>query len=153
MAAAGHQVVLDTGAAHTHLVSNNDIAGLSVARRDSTAGALAAGQDDFVSVRDVRFGPVREAELDVVRVPGEQPGARDVLGMDVLGGSAWEVRLSASELWYPASGEDATPPRTYDLEMDDRDHSYVTAEWSGGTRARACWDTGAGITVVDESFR
>ena len=34
---------------------------------------------------------------------------------------------------------------------DRRGHVYVTLNWPG-VRAQACWDTGAGATVVDRAF-
>ncbi len=37
------------------------------------------------------------------------------------------------------------------LQVGDRGHAYVEVRWPGVT-ARACWDSGAGITVVDQAF-
>jgi len=37
------------------------------------------------------------------------------------------------------------------LEMDGRGHSYVDVTWPGVT-GRACWDSGSGITIVDQAF-
>lgn len=146
-----YRMVLDTGAAHTHLVADEHTAELPVVHSSSSAGALAAGHDDLVTVQDVRLGPIVVPRLDVVRVPGEQPGARHLIGMDVLGDWCLEVRLASSTMAIAAPGHSAAAGATARLDMDGRGHSYVNLSWPGVT-ARACWDTGAGITVVDQAF-
>lgn len=143
-----YRFVLDTGAARTHLVSDDLTVSLPVVRTVSSAGALAAGRDDIVTVSNLSLGPIRVQSLDVVRVPAEQPGSRSLIGMDVLRSFCCHVRLTAAELRLESS---RTGEATQDLEMDARGHSYVTLWWPG-IRARACWDTGAGITVVDQAF-
>lgn len=146
-----YRMVLDTGAAHTHLVADEHTAGLPVTSSRDAAGALAGGQEDLVTVHDVRIGPIAVAALDVVRVPGKQPGARHLLGMDVLRDWCVEVRLSERRLEIdPATVNE--PEETLPLEIDDRGHSYVTLRWQDGAQGRACWDTGAGITVVHQGF-
>jgi predicted aspartyl protease len=149
-----YRMVLDTGAAHTHLVADARTAELPVVTSADSAGALAAGRDDLVRVSGLEVGPIRVDSLDVVRVPGDQPGGRHLLGMDVLAPWSIGVRLAAGRLEIAADdGPDppAEPRDEQELEMDARGHSYVALRWPGAS-ARACWDTGAGITVVDESF-
>jgi hypothetical protein len=146
-----YQAVLDTGAVHTHLVADEHIADLPVVQSSSSAGALAAGQDELVSVQDVRLGPIAFANLDVVPVPGEQPGARHLIGMDVLRGWCLEVCLERAMLRIGAPSDAQVPEAVHGLEVDDRGHCYVGLAWPG-VAARACWDTGAGITVVDAAF-
>ena len=149
-----YRMVLDTGAAHTHLVADAHTAELPVVTSADSAGALAAGRDDLVRVSGLEVGPIRVESLDVVRVPGDQPGGRHLLGMDVLAPWSIGLRLAARRLEIAADDGHEAPAEPRDvqeLEMDARGHSYVTLRWPGVT-ARACWDTGAGITVVDESF-
>ena len=38
-----------------------------------------------------------------------------------------------------------------ELELGRRGHVYLDVRWPGA-RGRACWDTGAGATVVDRGF-
>jgi predicted aspartyl protease len=146
-----YRVVLDTGAAHTHLVADEHTADLPVVQCSSSAGALAVGRDELVTVQGVRLGPIAVASLDVVRVPGEQPDARHLVGMDVLRDWCLEVSLSRGLLQIGTPSTAHVPTVVQALEMDDRGHSYVGLTWSGVV-ARACWDTGAGITVVDAAF-
>jgi hypothetical protein len=35
--------------------------------------------------------------------------------------------------------------------MDERDHCYVELDWTDA-HAQACFDTGAGLTIVDQAF-
>jgi hypothetical protein len=94
------------------------------------------------------------ASLDVTRSE-DQRG--NLLGMDVLGRHRCAFRLDAGVVGLGGGdGDDAGDDSDggggwHDLIVGRRGHPYVELTWPG-TRGLACWDTGAGATVVDRAF-
>jgi hypothetical protein len=144
-----YRFVVDTGAARTQLGADEYTSALAAVTQDISSGAFG-GQvaDPVVTVTDLAIGPLRAATLEVARVPGDGPAPRNVLGMDVLGRYACHFRLGAAVLELetaPAARADQ------DLLVGPRGHPYVDVLWPGVT-GRACWDTGAGATLVNRDF-
>jgi hypothetical protein len=138
---------LDTGAARTTLVSDDYLASLPAAGQDASASAFSARTDDLVRIPGVAVGPVVTGELEVARIaPG--PGRSSLLGMDVLGRYCCRFRFDAGLLELTGSPD---PAAARPLRVDDRGHFYVEPRWDE-VGASACWDSGAGITLVDEGF-
>lgn len=137
-----YRFLLDTGAAISRLPADELTGLLPDLRRDSSHGVFGAAGHDVVRIRDLVVGTMSAPVLDVAR------GGSALLGMDVLGAYALQFRFSAS-LLEPAAAA-PRPPRN--LFVDGRGHPYVEVE-IGGLVAAGVWDTGAGITVVDEAFR
>ncbi|HET9896165.1 MAG TPA: aspartyl protease family protein [Streptosporangiaceae bacterium] len=142
-----YRFILDTGAARTQLEADEYTSTLEVVRDGSGSGVFASQSDPVVTVTDVTVGPLRVATLDVGRVSPGRPHLRNLLGMDVLRRCRCLFRLESAVL-------DVEAPAGYagrDLRTDSLGHIYVDVRWPGVT-ARACWDTGAGITVVNRDF-
>jgi hypothetical protein len=139
---------LDTGAARTQLVADKYLAGLPAHGRNTSAGAFGQPEDaDLITVSDLTIGELTMPPLDVVRVAA--PGQQHLLGMDVLRDHRCEFRFDRDLL--VLDGPPA-PRADLDLQLDDRGHVYVTLSWAAAA-ASGCWDSGAGITVVDRAFR
>lgn len=144
-----YRFILDTGAARTQLAADDYTAALPVVGREDSSGALGGrSADPLVAVTNLAVGPLRAARLEVTRDDGGGPGIRNVLGMDVLGSHCCHFRLDAGVL-------DLEPPpggQVYSsLLTARRGHAYVDLRWPGVT-ARACWDTGSSVTVVNRDF-
>jgi hypothetical protein len=141
--------LLDTGAARTQLATDEYTAALAPVAEDVSSGAFGGqAPDQLVTVTDLVVGPLHAATLDVVRVSRDGPAHGNLLGMDVLGRFACHFRLGASVL------EVGAPPGTradQELLIGSRGHPYVGVHWPGVT-GQACWDTGAGITLVNRDF-
>ncbi len=147
---AGHQrwFRLDTGAARTQVLADDELAELAPVRAESSAGAFGqAASFEIVTVRDLIIGDLVVPELDVSRVAPDS-GQQYLLGMDVLGRYCCRFRFGAGLLELRDS-----PAVEADLELtvDDRGHAYVQLAWNGVT-AGACVDSGGGITAVDRAF-
>jgi predicted aspartyl protease len=143
-----YRFILDTGAARTQLEADEYTCTLGAGPGESSSGAFASHCDPIVTVTDLAVGSLRVATLDVTRVSPVPPQLRNLLGMDVLRRCRCLFRLEAALL-------DVEAPAGYqagrDLRMDSRGHVYVDVSWPGVT-AQACWDTGAGITIVNRGF-
>jgi predicted aspartyl protease len=143
-----YRFILDTGAARTQLEADEYTCTLVATPGENSSGAFASHSDPIVTVTDVAVGPLRVATLDVTRVSPIPPQLRNLLGMDVLRRCCCLFRLEAGLL-------DVEAPTDYqaerNLRMDSRGHVYVDVDWPGVT-AQGCWDTGAGITIVNRDF-
>jgi hypothetical protein len=143
-----YQLRLDTGAGRTQLVADEYLATLTTLGRDTSAGAFGQPQDrDIITVSDLTIGDLAVAPLNVVRV--DAPGQQHLLGMDVLREHCCQFRFTDDVL--VLGGSPATRA-DLDLQLDDRGHIYVSLSWSA-VAASGCWDSGAGITVVDRAFQ
>jgi hypothetical protein len=144
-----YRFVLDTGAARTQLETDEYTATLSQVSSDSSGGALSMPvSHPVVTVTDLAVGPVRAATLDVTLAGKNESHARNVLGMDVLRHYCCRFRLDASALEVETSPSELA---VQDLLMSRRGHAYVDVHWPGVT-AHACWDSGAGATLVNLGF-
>jgi hypothetical protein len=139
---------LDTGAARTQLVADGDLAELTAAVSEASAGAFGQpASRQIIAISDLTIGDLAIGELDVAVVPADS-GQQNLLGMDVLRRFSCHFRFDAELLELaesPAAGADL------DLTVDDRSHAYIELSW-GAVIASACWDSGGGITVVDRGF-
>ena len=146
-----YRFILDTGAARTQLEADDYTSTLEPMPGESSSGVFASRSDPVVTVTDVAVGPIRVATLDVACVTPAPSRPGNLLGMDVLQRYRCLFRLEAAVL-------DVEPPADdqagRDLRMDSRGHVYVDVSWPGwpDVTAQACWDTGAGITIVNRDF-
>ncbi|HET7012877.1 MAG TPA: aspartyl protease family protein [Streptosporangiaceae bacterium] len=141
-----YRLLLDTGAARSQLNSDEYTSALPTMDQAGSAAAFGGVVTmPVVTVTDVVIGPLRLAELDVRRSDRALP---QLLGMDVLGRCRWHLQLAAGVLDF-----DVPPDVKIDneLTLGPRGHVYLEVSWPG-IAARACWDTGAGATVVDRAF-
>jgi gag-polyprotein putative aspartyl protease len=144
-----YRFLLDTGAARTQLTTDEYTGALSQASSDSSAGAFSAPVSyPVVTITDLAVGPLRAAPLEVTRVDGNGPHVQNILGMDVLSQHCCHFRLDAGALDIEASPGHLADR---DLTLDRRGHVYVAVHWPDVT-AHACWDTGAGATLVNRGF-
>lgn len=143
-----YRFILDTGAARTQLEADEYTCALETRPGESSSGTIASRCDPVVTVTDVAVRPLRVATLEVTRVSPAPPRPGNLLGMDVLQRCRCLFRLQAAvlDVEAPAAGQAGR-----DLRMNSRGHVYVEVSWSG-VAAQACWDTGAGGTIVNRDF-
>jgi hypothetical protein len=144
-----YRFLLDTGAARTQLVADEYTAGLGSHAQHSSSGVFAASTNPLVVVPALAVGPLAATTLEVERVDAGQPGARNLLGMDVLRHYCCRFRFDRNTLGLersPAAGADRA------LQTGPAGHPYVNVGWPDVT-GRAQWDSGAGITIVDQAFQ
>lgn len=86
--------LLDTGAARSQILADPYTAGLATVRTEASSGAIAATVNELVRIPELAIGPLHARDIEVVRVAAEQPGARDLLGMDILAGACCRFDLA-----------------------------------------------------------
>jgi len=143
-----YRFILDTGAGSTHLVSDEFVRSLRVHGHKKSAGAVGSIVNATVLIPELTFGPVHVRDLECTVAEPTQPGARNLLGMDVLRDQQLEFCFDAGYLRFAPDPVAATWQR---LTMDAVGHPYVEVAWPQAS-AMCVWDSGAGITVVDEQF-
>lgn len=139
--------ILDTGAARTQLVSVEGLKRKSAGVERGSGGVFASADHDLSVVPKLRVGPIAVGPLTVTVVPGAKH-ARNLLGMDVLGRFRWRLSLQEASLTVEPEAQDVL---AHDLCIGSRGHPFLELAWDGAV-ANACWDTGAGITIVDAAF-
>ncbi len=149
----GHprQFLLDTGAARTAVLRDDYTATFAAAGQSSSSGVFARSNDDLITVPDIEVGPIAKKQFTLTRTAGTGPPNRDLIGMDLL--KEWRLHFRFDQSWVvvePAGEADASYT-FYDLFLDSKAHPYVDVRFPDGA-ARAVWDTGASITVVDMGF-
>jgi len=152
VAGHGYRFVLDTGAVRTTMLADEYTAGLPPAGTSHGHAAFGVVDETVVRVTDVTVGPLQAPTLDVARVDGAMPGAQNLLGMDLIGQYRCHFRLRAGvmDVDPPPGGHGALA----DLRTDSRGHFYLDVSWAGAPELSgyACWDSGAGITIVHHGF-
>jgi hypothetical protein len=143
-----YRFMVDTGAARTSMAADEYTRGLPVIGQDDSAGAFASRSSPVVTVTDLVVGDLRAGKLDVARSEHGADGVENLLGMDVLGQHACHFRLDDGVL------ELERPPgrlAEHELRTASRGQPFVEVRWPG-VSAQACWDSGAGPTLVDLAF-
>ncbi len=143
-----YRFVLDTGAGRTHVVADDFLSALAGGGTVSSSGVFAPHRNATVRVSDLVVGPVRAPDVAVALVEAAQPGARNLLGMDVLKDFNCHFRFDRATL---VIDDAVDPDGMRPLLMDEASHPFVEVTWPGVT-ASSVWDSGAGITIVDHVF-
>jgi hypothetical protein len=147
IAGRDYRLVLDTGAPVTQLDTDDYLADLAPVGADDSSGTFGRRvTDPLVRIPDLIVGG--DVPVDGLDVRRSESRSGSVLGMDVLGRYCCQFQLDARTLLLD-SGH--APAADRELLVSNRGHVYVDVSWPGIT-ARACWDTGAGPTLVNEAF-
>ncbi len=145
--------IVDTGAGTTALVGDELTRVLPAAGLLTSAGLFASTTEVRATVSELQLGELRALSVAVLVTGQDQEGARNLLGMNVLGGYRCRFQfldtpptLQLSMTTMPAMTGEET------LMIGPHGQPFVVLTWPDGTTARALWDSGAGITVVDTTF-
>jgi hypothetical protein len=138
------RAVLDTGAVRTKLVDLPPTA-RQVGERQ-VSGVFGTETVTEWEVADIRLGSLR-ADLLIVDRISHVGGRHPMLGLDLLGTQPWRLdvvdRTLDTGAPLPRSGSSFT--------RGANGHLLTQMRWPTAT-ATALWDTGAGITLIDQRF-
>ncbi len=145
-----YRFLLDTGAARTSVARDDYTFSYASSEQNASSGVFAPTRDDLITVPSIEVGPIRRKNFTLVRAANPHPGIRSLIGMDLLKDWCCDFRFDENRVLMdanPASGVEAWQ----DLLFDARFHPYVDVRF-GTAAARAVWDTGASLTVVDTNL-
>lgn len=145
-----YRFLLDTGAARTGVITDDYTAAFEPVGTDHSSGVFAPASSDLITVSSISLGPIARRRFTIARAPAGH-GVKNLIGMDLL--SAHRCLFCFDEQRVVVD-PDAVPDDSLAFEplfLDPRLHPYVDVRF-GDRVARAVWDTGASITVVDSSF-
>jgi hypothetical protein len=146
--------VLDAGAAQSQVVMGEVPMSVADAPQSfDTRGLFSQPGRPMGTLGSVRLAGVHRQGLSVTLAePGNPVG--NLLGVDFLDGHIWTVEFSSARLTAEndefAAG--ATNCTWWPMNRGPRGHVLLSVHWDTVVAAHACWDTGAGVTVVDAGF-
>jgi len=146
-----YRFLLDTGSARSAVVFDGYTATFDAAEKNNSSGVFARSSEDLITVPSLEVGPISKQNVQMVRVTGQHPHPRNLIGMDLLKDFCCHFYFDENRVSVNSSEAVASIPALQDLYLDSGFHPYV-AVYFGSVLANAVWDTGASITVVDMTF-
>ncbi|MBX3084182.1 MAG: aspartyl protease family protein [Anaerolineae bacterium] len=146
-----YSFLLDTGAARSSVKYDAYTAGFSGTDKHNSSGVFAQSSEDIITVPSLNVGPISKTNVILVRAEEGHPRNISLIGMDLLKDLRCHFQFDSNRVLVEDASEfDAEYP-VQDLFLDKGAHPYVDVEF-GAVTAQAVWDTGASITIVDETF-
>ncbi|HET7628068.1 MAG TPA: retropepsin-like aspartic protease [Bacillales bacterium] len=140
-----YRFLLDSGAARTTVIADDQLLTYTAIGKDDTTGAFSKNKDELIQVKEVSLGPISKKDLVLARTTENVQHKTNLLGMDFLKDHRLHFYFDQNRIEVDADNQ---PKETLPLTLGSRFHPYVDVDF-GKTRAKAVWDTGASITVVD----
>jgi aspartyl protease len=152
-AIGGHEYrfLLDTGAARSGVMFDVYTSELKSIDRRTSSGLFAASSEDVVIVPNIRVGPISRTDFTLIRAATDYPGAKNLIGMDLLKDWCCHFFFDESRVSVTAGEDHGTGRAFQNLLLDRRFHPYVDVQF-GTTLVKAVWDTGASLTIADMSL-
>ncbi|MEO8397761.1 MAG: aspartyl protease family protein [Chloroflexota bacterium] len=147
-----YRFLLDTGAGKSSVVSDDYTSTFDSAEKHHSSGVFAKSSEDLITVPSIEVGSISRENFTLVRA-APIPGAAErssLIGMDLLKDFRLHLFFDQARV---SVDEDAGAPdyAVQDLMLDDRFHPYVEVQFEAAS-AKAVWDTGASLTIVDMAF-
>ena len=147
---SGHcyRFVLDTGAARTQVIADSLTDALETSGMHSSHGVFSKSTQRMVRLPDLEVGPLRSSTIDASVAPDAHGDVHPLVGMDLLSDHRLHFCFDSGVLVVDGAPEG---DELHQLALDDVSHLYVDASWPSAV-ASCVWDSGAGMTIVDEAF-
>lgn len=146
-----YRFLLDTGAARSCVTYDDYTSTFTPMEKSSSSGVFAKSSDELITVPNIAVGPISKKNFTLARTAEKDPHIKNLIGMDLLKDFCLHFFLDENRVVVVANDDDKTDYRLQDLFLDSKFHPYVDVEF-GHSAAKAVWDTGASITVVDTTF-
>jgi len=143
-----YRFLLDTGAAITRVKCDDYISAFPSVEKRETSGAFSKSNLDLVIVPNIAIGPISRDNFTLARATLAAPN--NLIGMDLLKDHRLHFhfdtnRIDVDSEYHPEVND------IHELTLSKKSHPYIDVQFDG-LKARAVWDTGAGMTVVDSQF-
>jgi hypothetical protein len=147
-----YRFLLDTGAARSAVVWDDYTSRFDSHEKSTSSGAFGRrSREDLIRVPSIAVGPISRRDFTLVRLPRQGLHGRNLIGMDLLKEHRCHFCFDEERVLVDGYGEKNADLAVQELLLDARYHPYVDLHVRT-LRARAVWDTGAGMTVVDTNF-
>ncbi len=143
--------LLDTGAARTCVTYDEYTSTFDCIARESSSGVFERGGNDLITMPSIELGSIRKTSFTLARTAELGPNAHNLIGMDLLKDYCCHFFFDEHKVSVDPNDGPADGYAFEELLLDSRLHPYVDVHF-GDVIAKAVWDTGAGITVVDLNF-
>ena len=142
-----YRFILDTGASRTQVVGDDFIDTLETIGEHRSRGVFAQSSQRTVLLPDIAIGPLESGTL-VASVAPRSESTHSLIGMDLWYRHRLHFLFDRAALVI-----DETPIGivSNSLALDESNHMYLEASWPTVT-AICVWDSGAGMSIVDEAF-
>jgi hypothetical protein len=140
--------IFDTGCASTAVPFNDITSSFQAMSSRGSSGALGDTTLESIVIDSFSAGIIEKRNVEISR--GKAGGLdRSLLGMDILKDFCFHVKFSEAVVELLADSRDFN--QLIPLIVDNGNIPYVDVV-SGDVIGKAVWDTGAGVTLVDQSF-
>jgi hypothetical protein len=146
-----YRFLLDTGAARSSITFDDYTSQFASSEQISSSGVFATSSDDLISVPRVELGPISRSPFAIARVAERPPARANLIGMDLLKDFCCHFYFDENRVSIDAKDDLEGGSVLQELFLDRKFHPYVDVRF-GASSAKAVWDTGAGMTIVDSSF-
>jgi hypothetical protein len=145
-----YRFLLDTGAGKSSIAFDDFTSTFASIDKHNASGVFAAGSNDLITIPSLEVGPIFKKNLTITRAAQNSPAIRNLIGMDILKDYCCDFRFDEQRVLLRAI--DFQDQYAFqDLFLDQKFHPYIDVQF-GTVTARAVWDTGASITIVDTNF-
>lgn len=146
-----YQFRLDTGAAKSSVMFDDYTSRFGSEGTSTSSGVFANSSDDLIIVPSIEIGPIVKHNFTLVRAAGRDAGISNLIGMDLLKEFRCHFLFDENRVLIDANDDLNAGYGFQELLLDNKFHPYVDVR-CGAVNAKAVWDTGASITIVDSKF-
>lgn len=146
-----YRFLLDTGAARSSVKLDDYTSQFASTEQINSSGVFARSSDDLVSVPSLEVGPISRNRFSMARVPERHPAWANLIGMDLLKDFCCHFYFDENRVSIDAKDDLEGTGVLQELFLDKKFHPYVEVRF-GAVTAKAVWDTGSGMTIVDTTF-
>lgn len=146
-----YRFLLDTGAGRTCAQFDVYTSTFESNEQHQSSGVFAKNSQDLITVPTIELGPIFRQNFPIVRMAEDAPDLHNLIGMDLLKDFCCHFFFDENRVAVESSPDLEAGYAFQNLFLDKGFHPYVDLEF-GTSTAKAVWDTGASITVVDLSF-
>ncbi len=146
-----YKFLLDTGAAKTTIQYDDYTSKFESKKKNVSSGVFARSSDDLISVPLIKLGPISKKNLLIARMPKNTREVRNLIGMDLLKDYCFQFLFDENKVLVKNIKRSQNKYNLQNLFLDEKFHPYIDIKFVNQI-AKAVWDTGAGITIVDMNF-
>ena len=146
-----YRFILDTGAAKTSVQYDDYTSIFEPIQKNNSSGVFAKSNDDLITVPYIELGPILVKNFTLARMPENSVDRKNLIGMDLLKDFCFHFLFDENRVSVDSTKEAGIDYTLHELFLGQRFHPYVNIQFEK-LKAKAVWDTGAGITIIDLNF-